>query len=206
MAQEIINIGNVANDGNGDPLRLAFEKINNNFTQLYSIAGGSGAAAGVDGSVQFRATNDLLSVAYSNGTWVAFGAPDKFYVSYDGVIWTNTPAPVSQQIRAVYATPVGFIAVGDGGTIITSNDVGVTWSVETTVTFGLLDLKDIEYYVDTNDPMDKAGSYGIQGLASTFIESINGCYYNVMGLPVSSVAKELSKICVLMKEKELQSQ
>jgi hypothetical protein len=134
MAQEIINIGNVANDGNGDPLRLAFEKINNNFTQLYSIAGGAGAAAGVDGSIQFRATNDLLSVAYSNGTWVAFGSPDKFYVSYDGVIWTNTPAPVSEQIRAVYATPVGFIAVGDNGTIITSNDVGVTWSVETSGT------------------------------------------------------------------------
>jgi hypothetical protein len=134
MAQEIINIGNVANDGNGDPLRLAFEKINNNFTQLYSIAGGAGAAAGVDGSIQFRATNDLLSVAYSGGTWVAFGSPDKFYVSYDGVIWTNTPAPVSEQIRAVYATPAGFIAVGDNGTIITSNDLGVTWSVETSGT------------------------------------------------------------------------
>ena len=35
MAQEIINIGTVANDGEGDPLRVAFQKINNNFTQLY---------------------------------------------------------------------------------------------------------------------------------------------------------------------------
>lgn len=134
MAQEIINIGNVANDGNGDPLRLAFQKINNNFSQLYSIAGGAGAAAGTDGSIQFRATNDLLSIAYSGGTWVAFGLPDKFYLSYDGVIWTNTPAPVSQQIRAVYSTPQGFIAVGDGGTIITSIDEGVNWTTETSGT------------------------------------------------------------------------
>jgi hypothetical protein len=148
MAQEIINIGNVANDGNGDPLRLAFEKINNNFTQLYSIAGGSGSAAGVDGSIQFRATNDLLSVAYSGGTWVAFGLPDKFYLSYDGVIWTNTPAPVSQQIRAVYPTPQGFIAVGDGGTIITSIDEGVNWSVETSGT--IADLYAVHFNPVTN--------------------------------------------------------
>jgi photosystem II stability/assembly factor-like uncharacterized protein len=134
MTQEIINIGSTANDKTGDPLRLAFEKINNNFTQLYSIAGGAGAAAGVDGSIQFRATNNLNAVAYINNVWVAFSTPKKYFVSYDGAIWTNTDYPSSQQIRAVYAAPFGLVAVGDTGTIITSTDNGVTWTAQTSGT------------------------------------------------------------------------
>jgi photosystem II stability/assembly factor-like uncharacterized protein len=134
MTQQLINIGSTANDKTGDPLRLAFEKINNNFTQLYSIAGGAGAAAGIDGSVQFRTTNNLNAVAYINNVWVAFGAPNKYFMSYDGTIWTNTQYPSSQQIRAVYASPFNLVAVGDNGTIITSTDNGVTWSAETSGT------------------------------------------------------------------------
>jgi hypothetical protein len=55
-------------------------------------------------------------------------------MSYDGVIWTNTQYPTSQQIRAVYAAPFGLVAVGDGGTVITSTDNGVTWTVQTSGT------------------------------------------------------------------------
>ena len=52
-----------------------------------------------------------------------------------------------------------------------------------------LDLTDeeIEEYIQTDEPYDKAGGYAIQGLASKFIKGINGCYYNVMGLPLSAV-------------------
>ena len=39
-------------------------------------------------------------------------------------------------------------------------------------------------YLDTNEPYDKAGAYGIQGLASLFVEKIEGCYFNVVGFPV----------------------
>jgi septum formation protein len=48
-----------------------------------------------------------------------------------------------------------------------------------------LTLSQIENYVDSGEPMDKAGAYAIQGFGSVFVESIEGCYFNVVGLPVS---------------------
>ena len=47
-----------------------------------------------------------------------------------------------------------------------------------------LSMKEIKQYVQTGEPMDKAGAYGIQGLAGIFISKIYGCYYNVVGLPI----------------------
>ncbi len=54
----------------------------------------------------------------------------------------------------------------------------------TTVRFAVLDENDIDAYCATGEPMDKAGAYGIQGLAGLFIEHISGSYTGVMGLPV----------------------
>lgn len=55
---------------------------------------------------------------------------------------------------------------------------------KTSVEMAPLTLSEIEYYVQTGEPMDKAGGYGIQGLAGIFISRIMGCYFNVMGLPI----------------------
>jgi septum formation protein len=55
------------------------------------------------------------------------------------------------------------------------------------------DLSDalIERYIATREPMDKAGAYGIQGLAASFVEKIEGSYTNVVGLPLSHVVRDL---------------
>ena len=53
--------------------------------------------------------------------------------------------------------------------------------------------REIDDYVASGEPMDKAGAYGIQGLASKFIERIEGCYFNVMGLPVAMVYGHLRR-------------
>jgi septum formation protein len=58
---------------------------------------------------------------------------------------------------------------------------------ETTVYFRELDQQEIADYVATGEPMDKAGAYGIQGAASKFIHRVEGCYFNVVGLPISRV-------------------
>jgi septum formation protein len=64
---------------------------------------------------------------------------------------------------------------------------------ETRVRFVLLTDEEIEEYVASGEPMDKAGAYAIQGLASKFIDRIEGDYFNVVGLPVSLVYAMLKR-------------
>jgi septum formation protein len=67
----------------------------------------------------------------------------------------------------------------------------LTDHASTAVWFAPLTPQEIEEYVASGEPMDKAGAYAIQGLASKFVERIDGCYFNVMGLPVSMVYRHL---------------
>jgi len=64
----------------------------------------------------------------------------------------------------------------------------------TSVWFATLSRPEIDDYVASGEPMDKAGAYAIQGLASRFVERIEGCYFNVMGLPVSLVYRRLREL------------
>ena len=57
----------------------------------------------------------------------------------------------------------------------------------TEVWFAPMSASEIEDYAASGEPMDKAGGYAIQGLASKYVEKIEGCYFNVMGLPIARV-------------------
>ena len=63
----------------------------------------------------------------------------------------------------------------------------------TKVRFRPMSDKEIRWYVSTGEPFDKAGSYGIQGLASVFVESIEGSYFNIVGLPAPVLYEMLLK-------------
>lgn len=64
----------------------------------------------------------------------------------------------------------------------------------TRVEFGPVSRAEIEDYVASGEPMDKAGAYAIQGRASRWVRRIEGCYFNVVGLPVSLVWRMLAQI------------
>ena len=66
-----------------------------------------------------------------------------------------------------------------------------TASVTTALHFRPLSDREIDAYIATGEPMDKAGAYGIQGLASIFVNRLDGNYYNVMGLPLCTLAEML---------------
>ena len=63
----------------------------------------------------------------------------------------------------------------------------------THVWFTAMTDQEIEEYVASGEPMDKAGAYAIQGLASKFVEKLEGCYFNVVGLPIAMVYKHLRR-------------
>ena len=65
------------------------------------------------------------------------------------------------------------------------------WCEGTNVFFRSLTDTEIEDYVSSGEADDKAGSYGIQGKAAIFVERIDGCYFNVMGLPLASLVQEM---------------
>jgi len=80
------------------------------------------------------------------------------------------------------------------GVCMRSIDKVVSFSVKTEVTFSKLDDEEIRFYIDNYKPFDKAGAYGIQEwIGKVAVESINGSFYNVVGLPVHRLYMELKK-------------
>ena len=75
--------------------------------------------------------------------------------------------------------------------INTYDDTVVTDCDCTEVRFSELNPRQIRNYINSGEPMDKAGAYGIQGLGGAFVEGIKGCYYNVMGFPLNKLYKAL---------------
>ena len=74
-------------------------------------------------------------------------------------------------------------------------DYGVT-----TVSFKKLDKSMIEWYIESKQPMDKAGAYGIQDKGSVFIEKIDGDFFTVMGFPIAKFIETLKKIGIELNE------
>ncbi len=79
-----------------------------------------------------------------------------------------------------------------GFTILdTTADKIYSGTVSTVVYIKKLTVREIEAYVRTGEPLDKAGAYAIQGLGAVIVDKIEGDYYNAMGLPLSALAEAL---------------
>jgi len=81
------------------------------------------------------------------------------------------------------------------GVCIRLGEAERVFSQETRVRFYPLSDGEIEAYIKTGEPMDKAGAYGIQGRGALLVESIAGDYCNVVGLPIARLVRELDQVC-----------
>jgi septum formation protein len=103
----------------------------------------------------------------------------------------NTEAEARKMLMRLKGKPHSVIT---GFTILdTDKNKVLTKSVETVVHIKNLTSEEIEAYVKSGEPLDKAGAYAIQGLGSVIVERIEGDYFNVIGLPLSALAKGLKE-------------
>jgi septum formation protein len=81
-----------------------------------------------------------------------------------------------------------------GVALVTASAPPLVEAEVTEVTFNALSEREIAAYVATGEPMGKAGAYAIQGRAARFIPRIEGCYFNVVGLPLARVSAMLERL------------
>lgn len=93
--------------------------------------------------------------------------------------------------RAILRSLSGKTHIVFTGVTIIHSQESTSFAVQTKVSFYELSDEDIEQYIKTGEHRDKAGSYGIQGYGSLFVKEIKGDYFNVVGLPIGKLNKEL---------------
>lgn len=103
------------------------------------------------------------------------------------------PADREEAFRMISGLRNGYHSVYTGVTLI-YNEIVKSFVVETKVYVYDMSDEEVYEYIDTNDCYDKAGGYGIQGYFARYVEKIEGDYYNVVGLPVSRLIKEMKDL------------
>ena len=116
--------------------------------------------------------------------------PRKTIIAADTVVVKDgdalgKPESAEEAVTMLTTLSGGAHEVITGVALIAPPNIRIIELERTTVYFRAISKPDIRRYVETGEPFDKAGAYAIQGHASVFIERIEGCYFNVVGLPVS---------------------
>ncbi|MBT3216092.1 MAG: septum formation protein Maf [Candidatus Marinimicrobia bacterium] len=133
-----------------------------------------------------------VRLASAKASAIAKTHPDGLVIGADTIVVLNDeilgkPADRNDAIRILSKLSGKTHTVITGVSIQSINHkVASDFYEETTVSFKNINDSDIYKYIDTYKPFDKAGSYGIQDPFTVWIRSINGCFFNVMGFPLSS--------------------
>jgi len=115
-------------------------------------------------------------------------------IVYHGGVILGKPRDFDQACRMVASLAGTEHLVYTGIALAGPDGAAATSACEVTrVRFRSLTRQEIERYVGTGEPMDKAGAYGIQGYGATLVESVQGCYFNVMGLPLTRLIRLLEE-------------
>ena len=125
--------------------------------------------------------------------------PDELIITADTIVWLDGKVLGKPRDREdalqMLRTMSGRTHKVFTGVCITTTDWQRSFTAQTEVRFATLSEDEIIYYVDNFKPMDKAGAYGVQEwIGFIGVENISGSYYNIMGLPVQKLYRELLKV------------
>ena len=131
--------------------------------------------------------------------YVAMMQPGELMITADTIVWLDGKVLGKPRDREdalqMLRTMSGRTHEVFTGVCITTTDWQRSFTAQTEVRFATLSKEEIAYYVDNFQPMDKAGAYGVQEwIGFIGVENISGSYYNIMGLTVHKVYRELLKV------------
>ena len=131
--------------------------------------------------------------------YVAMMQPGELMITADTIVWLDGKVLGKPQDKEdalqMLRTMSGRTHEVFTGVCITTTDWQRSFTAQTEVRFATLSEEEIAYYVDNFQPMDKAGAYGVQErIGFIGVENISGSYYNIMGLPVQKLYRELLKV------------
>ncbi|MGI6392960.1 MAG: Maf family protein [Candidatus Izemoplasmatales bacterium] len=127
---------------------------------------------------------------------------DKIVLGFDTLVYTETEIlgkpkddkDARRMLRILSGTKHMVVT----GTAILTKAVSHSFYSKTAVTFYPLTDEEIDKYIASKEPMDKAGAYAVQGYGARFVERIEGDYYTVMGMPVSRIYQEFKKLGIML--------
>jgi len=142
---------------------------------------------------EFWAREKARSISINNINSIVIGA-DTIVTSEDNIFGKPTKKKESMKMLQFLSGKTHQVITGVSMNYKKFN-IEQTFHNLTQVTFQRYNKKEILKYVETEKPFDKAGSYGIQDSFAKHVKSINGCYYNVVGFPLSDFFYYFKKLC-----------
>ena len=131
--------------------------------------------------------------------YLSFIQPDELIITADTIVWLDgkmygKPTD-AEQAKSMLRELSGKTHQVITGVTLSTKEFQKSFAVTTHVTFALLTEDEIDYYVERYQPLDKAGAYGVQEwIGFIGVEQLEGSYFNVMGLPIQRLCKELRKL------------
>ncbi len=164
----------------------------------YIVSGFDIVPSGIEETASGTPRQQALKLACDKAQDVAKYHPDAVVIGADTLVVIDKKVlgkPIDKQdaVLMLKALSGRTHKVYTGVAVVYGNETFTGCEV-TSVTFDTLTDDEIAEYIKTGEPMDKAGAYGIQGFGGKFIKRVDGCYFNVMGLPLNLLYGMLKKL------------
>ncbi|MGL4253084.1 MAG: Maf family protein [Fusobacteriaceae bacterium] len=156
-------------------------------------------------SSKFQIKDQIEDISRKKVLAIGENFPQEYIVAADTVVVINKKILGKPKDKEDAAKMLALLS-GDSHKVITAysiynseKNIDITRSIETEVKFRELTEEIIEWYIESGEPMDKAGAYGIQGKGAMLVESIKGDFFSVMGFPIGDFMENIQKLGIGLK-------